>query len=89
MAGNNPFDLDTSDTFRCPLGHTAGLNQISELYVERPRHDGADVWVTDKLFGDRRGELRPEPRLLISPRLRDALQAMNAQGYALEAAHFV
>ncbi|AEI63228.1 hypothetical protein [Corallococcus macrosporus] len=89
VAGNNPFDLDEDNAFRCPLGHTVGLNQISELYVERPRHDGADVWVTDKLFGDRRGELRPEPRLLISLRLRDALQAMRAQGYSLEAAHLV
>ncbi|QDE87831.1 hypothetical protein BHS06_02105 [Myxococcus xanthus] len=89
VAGNNPFDLDERNVFRCPSGHTAGLNQISELYVDRASHDGADLWVTDKLFGDRRGELRPEPRLLISPRLRDALQAMRAQGYALEAAHFV
>ncbi|NVJ05329.1 hypothetical protein HUW63_08785 [Myxococcus sp. AM001] len=89
VAGNNPFDLDEDDAFRCPLGHIAGLNQISELYVERSSLDDADVAVTDKLFGDRRGELRPEPRLLISPRLRDALQALPAQGYALEAAHFV
>ncbi|GHG86500.1 hypothetical protein [Comamonas sp. JC664] len=89
VAGNNPFDLDEAGAFRCPLGHVAGLNQISELYVEKADRDDADLWVTDTLFGDRRGELRPEPRLLISPRLRDVLWAMDAKGYALEAAHFV
>ncbi|HZI16243.1 MAG TPA: hypothetical protein VE153_38115, partial [Myxococcus sp.] len=88
VAGNNPFNLDERNEHRCPKGHIAGLNQISELYVSRASHDGSDIWVTDKLFGDRRGELRPEPRLLISPRLRDALAEMKARGYILEAAHF-
>jgi len=49
----------------------------------------SSLWGTDKLFGERRGELRPEPRLLISPRFRDVLLAMNARGLELEAAHFV
>ncbi|NTX64492.1 hypothetical protein HUA74_27925 [Myxococcus sp. CA051A] len=89
LAGNNPFDLDERDEHRCPKGHIAGLNQLSELYVERASHDDSDVFITDKLFGDRRGELRPEPRWLISPRLRDVLSAMNAKGHALEVAHFV
>ncbi|MFY2556191.1 hypothetical protein ACN469_00950 [Corallococcus terminator] len=89
LAGNNPFDLDERGEHRCPKGHVAGLNQLSELYVERASHDGSDLFITDKLFGDRRGELRPEPRWLISPRLRDVLTAMNAKGHALEMAHFV
>ncbi|MCP3136460.1 hypothetical protein [Pyxidicoccus xibeiensis] len=89
VAGNNPFDLDARDEHRCPKGHVAGLNQISELYVKRASHDGGDLCITDKLFGVRRGELRPEPRLLISPKLRDVLAGMNAKGYVLEVAHFV
>lgn len=89
VAGSNPFDLDERGEFRCPKGHMAGLNQISELFVARASHDGSDLCITDKYFGDRRGELRPEPRLLISPRLRDMLQEMNAKGFILEVAHFV
>lgn len=89
VAGSNPFDLDERGEFRCPKGHMAGLNQLSELFVERASHDGSDLCITDKYFGCRRGELRPEPRLLISPRLRDMLQEMNAKGFILEVAHFV
>ncbi len=89
VAGNNPFDLDERDEYRCPKGHMAGLNQISELYVKRASHDGGDLFVTDKYFGYRRGELRPEARLLISPKLREMLEQMDAKGYALEVAHLV
>lgn len=88
VAGNNPFDLDERNEHRCPKGHLAGLNQISELYVQRASHDGSDICITDKLFGVRRGELRPEPRYLISPKLRDVLAEMKAKGYELEVAHF-
>jgi hypothetical protein len=88
VAGNNPFDLDERNEHRCPKGHLAGLNQISELYMSRASHDGSDICVTNKLFGVRRGELRPEPRLLISPKLRDVLVEMKAKGYILEVAHF-
>ena len=89
VTGNNPFDLDERNEHRCPKGHMAGLNQISELFVKRASHDGSDLCITDKCFGCRRGELRPEPRLLISSRLRDMLEGMNAKGYVLEVAHFV
>ena len=44
---------------------------------------------TDKLFGMREGELRPEPRLLISQKLRQELEGMKAKGFALEVAHLV
>ncbi|MFP2925458.1 hypothetical protein ACLESO_09600 [Pyxidicoccus sp. 3LG] len=89
VAGNNPFDLDERDENRCPKGHMAGLNQISELYLKRASHDGSDLFITDKLFGVRRGELRPEPRILISPKLRAMLSEMDAKGYVLEVAHLV
>jgi len=89
VTGATPFDLDERNEHRCPKGHLAGLNQISELYLQRASHDGSDLCITDKGFGVRRGELRPEPRLLISPRLRDMLEGMDAKGYALEVAHFV
>jgi hypothetical protein len=89
VTGNNPFDLDERNEFRCPKGHMAGLNQLSELYLKRASYDGSDFSVTDKYFGDRRGELRPERRLLISPRFREVLEELGAKGFKLEVAHFV
>ncbi len=89
LTGNNLFDLDEEDRYRCPKGHIAGLNQISELSVQRASWDGSDWCRTDKLFGVRRGELRPEPRILISQKLRQVLLEMKAKGFDLEIAHLV
>jgi hypothetical protein len=89
VTGNHPFNLDEENRHRCPKGHVAGLNQISELYVHRRSWDGSGWCRTDKLFGMREGELRPEPRLLISQRLRQVLEGIRAKGYALEVAHLV
>jgi hypothetical protein len=87
--GNNPFDLDEKNEFRCPEGHTAGLNLVSELFLKRRSWDGSDWCQTDKLFGVRRGELRPEPRLLISQKLYQLLLGMKAKGFEAEVAHLV
>jgi hypothetical protein len=89
VTGNHPFNLDEENRHRCPERHVAGLNQISELYVHRRTWDGSDWCHTDKLFGTRQGELRPEPRLLISHKLRQLLVKMKAKGFALEIAHLV
>ncbi|HLL03080.1 MAG TPA: hypothetical protein VK539_21040 [Myxococcaceae bacterium] len=87
--GNNPFDLDEKNEFRCPEGHTAGLNLVSEVFLKQRSWDGSDWCQTDKLFGMRSGELRPEPRLLISQKLRQLLVSMKAKGFILEPAHLV
>ena len=87
VTGNHPFNLDEENRHRCPKGHVVGLNQLSELYVQRRTWDGSDWCRTDKLFGVRRGELRPEPRLIISQRLGRALVEMKAKGFALEVVH--
>lgn len=88
-AGINLFDLDAPGTYRCPEGHLAGLNQLSELYLSRQSVEPGDWFRTDKLFGVRRGELRPEPRVLISQKLRQVLVDLKAKGFALEVAHLV
>jgi len=89
VTGINLFDLDEANRHRCPKGHMAGLNQLSELYVERKSWDGSDWVGTDKFFGERRGELRPEPRLLISQKLRQVLVGMKAKGFECEVAHLI
>lgn len=89
VTGIHLFNLDEENRHRCPKGHVAGLNQISELYVHRRSWDGSDWCRTDKLFGMSQGELRPEPRLLISQKLRQVLEGMKAKGFALEVAHLI
>src|SRR5579862_6895752 len=38
--GASAFDEETDDEYRCPLGHVAGLNMISELFAARDTWDG-------------------------------------------------
>ncbi|MBZ4395482.1 hypothetical protein [Myxococcus sp. AS-1-15] len=87
VSGNNPFDLDERGEHRCPKGHVAGLNLLSALHVDRASLDGSDLFITDTRWGDRRGELRPEPRWLISARLRDLMTTLKVKGHVLEVAH--
>lgn len=87
LTGKGPFDLDEEGEYRCPRGHMAGLGQLSELYVERGSVEESDWFRTDKWFGIRRGELRPEPKVLISQKLRQVLVDLGAKGFGLEVAH--
>jgi hypothetical protein len=87
--GNNPFDLDEPGEYRCPLKHVAGLNRISELWVKRAGHDGSDWVRTRQLIGVRRGVLRPEEQLLISPRLYRLLLELKAKRFEVEVAYWV
>lgn len=89
VTGNTPFDLDDQNEHRCPRGHTAGLTWLSEFFVLRSSHDGGDLLHTEKMFGLRRGYLRPRPQLLISQKLRRVLVDMKAKGFELEVAHLV
>ncbi|XXF78577.1 hypothetical protein P2318_02120 [Myxococcaceae bacterium GXIMD 01537] len=87
VAGIDPFDLDEPGEHRCPLGHVAGLNLLSELHVDRSGLDGSDVTQTRQLFGRRTGLLRPRPLLLITPKLRALLAELNVKRLKVEVAH--
>jgi hypothetical protein len=88
-AGVDPFNLDREGRYRCPLKHVAGLNRLSELWVKRARHGGSDWSRTRQLIGARRGVLRPEEQLLISPRLYRLLLEQKAKRFEVEVAHWV
>jgi hypothetical protein len=88
VTGINPFDLDEQDECRCPLGHVAGLNVLSEFHLARSSHDGSDWTCTRQLFGLRRGLIRPHPYVFISPKLRALLGELNVKRLTLEVAHF-
>jgi hypothetical protein len=90
--GIDPFDLDEGGEYRCPLGHVAGLNLLSELSVRRADHDGADVCATRQQVGPRSrngGVFRPYNLLLISPKLQALLSSLKAKGFELERTHLI
>lgn len=92
LFGNDPFDLDEEGRYRCPQGHVAGLNLLSELWVRRADHDGSDLCATRQLVGpniEPGGVFRPYPLLLISQRLRRLLVDLKAKRLELEVAHLV
>ncbi len=89
VTGNNPFDLDDEDEGRCPLGHIAGLNLLSELHVARKGYDGSDWACTRQMFGARVGVLRPRPCILISPKLRALLVELKVRRLGIEVAHLL
>jgi hypothetical protein len=78
--GVDVFDDDPQGAHRCPLGHVAGLNLLSEIYVRREDWPETDFAITRELVGDRRGLLRPTPLLLISQRARAILVDHGIKG---------
>jgi hypothetical protein len=73
--------------YRCPLGHTIGLNLLSELSVRRADFEGWDLAATAQHVGLRQGVLRPERLLLMSPRLRNLVLEAGLKGITFEVAH--
>lgn len=87
--GIDPFDDDPAGRYRCPEGHVAGLNILSELSVARGSWDGADIVVTRQAVGSRQGVLVPSPLIVISPRLRQLLIEHDIKGFKTEVAYLV
>lgn len=86
-AGVDPFDEDEQGEYRCPHGDTLGLNLLSELTISAPSDVEWDVAATRQYFGVRSGVLRPEQRLIISPRLWRICENKLLKGYKTEVAH--
>lgn len=86
--GINPFDEDAAGLYRCPLGHVAGLNLLSELTIRGSDWDGADIVATAEAVGHRGGGLLvPSPLLLVSPRLYRLFHDERVKGARVEVAH--
>jgi hypothetical protein len=80
---------DREGQYRCPIGHTIGLNLLSELSVDESGFHGSDIAFTTEKVGVRRGLLRPESLLLVSPRLRECLIQQGLKGITFEVVHLV
>lgn len=91
IAGINPFDLSEScqgEVYKCPEGHTIGLNLLSELYVKSiPQIEVYDFFETEQAVGVRRGLLRPTPIQLCSQKFRQMVLSEKLKGFGFEVAH--
>ena len=87
--GVNPFDEDTAGQYCCSYGDLIGLARLSEVSIRHPSYNGSDIVASRQFAGTRRGLLRPERFLLISPKLRQLIKDEKLTGCEFEVAHFV
>lgn len=85
--GIEPFDEDSEGSFVCPLGHTLGLNLLSEVFIAGDDWDGSDFVRTVENVGWVHGLLVPSPIVLISARLKSLLQEGRFRRYETEVAY--
>jgi hypothetical protein len=91
IVGISPFDLSTSsegEVYKCPKGHTIGLNLLSEVYVlNSPSISESDFLVSKQKIGVKRGLLRPEPICFCSPAFRQMIEDEKLSGFEFEIAN--
>ena len=87
--GNDPFDDDSKGEYRCPEGDLIGLNLLSEVSIGSVSRGEADIVASRQFIGVRRGLLRPERVLLVSPKLWRLIDSEKLKGCEVEVAHLV
>jgi hypothetical protein len=85
--GIDPFDEDGKGECRCALGDLIGLNLLSEVTIKSASRGAADIVCTRQYIGTRRGLLRPEQLILISPKLAKLIESEKIKGCGIEVAH--
>jgi len=85
--GIDPFDDDEKGECRCPFGDLIGLNLLSEVSIKSSSRGDADIVCSRQFIGTRRGLLRPERVILVSPKVRRLIEAEKLKGVELEVAH--
>jgi hypothetical protein len=88
-AGNDPFDDDPEGEFRCPKGDLIGLNLLSEVFVSAVGRGEVDFAASRQFTGVRRGLLRPQRVLLVSPKVWRLIDSEKLRGCEVEVAHLV
>jgi hypothetical protein len=78
---------DKHGIYRCPRGHTIGLNLLSELTVKERDFGSSDITCTKQQIGVRRGTLRPEALHVVSRRLRQLVLDYGLKGFEWEIVH--
>lgn len=86
--GINPFNLDLAGEYRCPRGHSRGLNVLSEIWVSDALWDRADILATADLVGSQSAHWVPSPIMLCTPAFRRFVISNKITGIDFEVAHF-
>jgi hypothetical protein len=90
VTGINPFDFSTTsmgEVYKCPRGHTLGLNILSEPHVLKSTDIAkGDFFESNQKIGVKRGLLRPPPIYLCSPAFRKMVEEEKLTGFAFEIA---
>lgn len=91
VVGINPFNLSTGsegEIYQCPLGHTIGLNLLSEPYVSKATSIiGLDLSKSNQKIGVKRGLIRPESLYLCSQAFRKMVEEEKLKGFNFQIAH--
>ena len=87
--GINPFDDDLAGECRCLQGDLIGLNLLSEVTIRRTTWGDTDFISSRQFIGVRRGLLRPERLILVSPKAWKLIDAEKLKGVDVEIAHLV
>lgn len=78
------------EVYKCPLGHTLGLNLVSLPYIyDTLELNNYDFFITKQKFGVRRGLLRPEPLYIFSKRLRELIIKKKMSGFSFNIINIV
>jgi len=86
VSGGHAVRLE-KEIYKCPKGHTIGLNILSELYVfDAPSIAENDFFASRQKIGVKRGLLRPEPLYLCSPAFRKMVEEEKLRGFDFEIA---
>jgi len=76
------------EIYKCPNGHTIGLNLLSEAYVSSsPSINEYDFFSSKQKIGVKRGLLRPEPLYLCSQAFREMVEEERLSGFEFEIAN--
>ena len=95
--GSEPREFTISDghhikldgeVYKCPKGHTIGLNLLSEAYVLNSHLiNDFDFFASKQKIGVKRGYLRPEPIYFCSPAFKKMVEEENLNGFEFEIAN--
>ncbi len=89
QTGVDPFDKDSRGKYRCDCGDLIGLNLLSEVWINSVDLAESDFVASKQFIGIRRGLLRPERLILVSPKFWHLMNGKERLiGVDIEVAHF-
>ncbi|MEI6092014.1 MAG: hypothetical protein WCR42_16305 [bacterium] len=86
---DNGMEFDfPAEVYKCSLGHTIGLNLLTEAFVkDNPLIRSYDFLKSNQEIGVKRGYLIPEPIYFCSKKLREMIINEKLTGFNFEIAH--